>query len=141
MLGIARRKTLARDVREPAGLGESRSRVVALNRDARHFRDTMDKPKHGDTGTRDQKQVRISAKWGDASELRSELATEVNVLGANNQVVLTFGEVRLPLFDRELPGTIEGEIRPVARIVIPASSFPGILRALNSASGPIASSG
>lgn len=91
----------------------------------------MDKPKDEKPDFRDQGQITIQAKWGDPRELRSEMATEVNVLRANEQIVLTFGEVRLPLIDKKLPTVIEGEIRPVVRLVIPVSAFPGILRALN----------
>lgn len=86
----------------------------------------MDKPRTGGAA-----QVRIHAKWASADALRSEMATEINVLRANDHYILTFGEVRLPIIEKEPPATIEGQIRPVVRLIIPAYSLPAILKALN----------
>lgn len=75
--------------------------------------------------------VEVRTKWGDAAALRTEVATELNIIRANDLYVLTFGEVRLPVDLGELPPIIMGEIRPVARLVIPEKSFVSILAALN----------
>lgn len=74
----------------------------------------------------------IRAKWGDAGQLRSEFASELNIVHAGGQYVLTFGEVRLPLIVGAVPDGVEAEIRPVVRLVIPEQAIETMLAALSS---------
>ena len=74
----------------------------------------------------------IRAKWSDAGHLRSEFASELNIVHAGGQFVLTFGELRLPIFAGPVPSNVEGEVRPVVRLVIPEQSIETMLVALTS---------
>lgn len=74
----------------------------------------------------------IRAKWSDAGHLRSEFASELNIVHAGGQFVLTFGELRLPILAGSVSSNVEGEVRPVVRLVIPEQSIDAMLVALTS---------
>lgn len=86
----------------------------------------MDKPRNGET-----QQAAIKGKWSDASHLRSEFASELNIVRAGGHYALTFGEVRLPVLVGPVQGDIEAEIRPVVRLVVPEQAIEAMIKALN----------
>lgn len=76
----------------------------------------------------------LRAKWSDAGHLRSEFATEMNVVHVGGQVVLTFGEVRLPILTEPVASDVDAEVRPVVRLVVPEQALEGMVKALASVS-------
>lgn len=85
----------------------------------------MDKPRNGEA-----QQAAIRAKWSDAAQLRSEFASELNIVKTGAHYALTFGEVRLPILTGPVASGIEAEIRPVVRLVIPEQSIEPMIKAL-----------
>ncbi len=85
----------------------------------------MDKPRNGET-----QQAAIKGKWSDAGKLRSEFASELNIVKSGAHYTLTFGEVRLPILTGPPQPGLEAEIRPVVRLVIPEHAIGPMMDAI-----------
>ena len=76
--------------------------------------------------------IPLSPRWVPADDLPLVLAEHLHLALINNQYYLTFGQVNPPVHEHPTPGA-PANIRPIARIVVPKASLPGIVRLLKQA--------
>jgi hypothetical protein len=83
----------------------------------------LEMSKKATVAQRDGSEVQVKVEWGDSTHLKPAFVDQLQLVGANGQFYLVFGQTRIPV-GVEKPKSIQ--IEPVASFIVPASAIQSI---------------